>query len=75
MTDQKPIRVGKYMTAEPLGCAPPEEYAIRGWYGSILGYTEWYPKWRCFVFRPDAYMVLSSECCADMAAFLSELKP
>jgi hypothetical protein len=68
------IRVGKYMTAEPLDWYG-EMYEVRGRDGSTLGYTEWYPKWRRFVFRPDNYVVLSSDCCAAMAAFLSEQKP
>jgi hypothetical protein len=74
MTDHKSIRVGKYMTAYPLGC-DTEEYEIRGRDGPSLGYAEWYPKWRCYVFRPDNYVVLSSECCAAMAAFLTDRKP
>ena len=68
------IRVGKYMTAEPLGC-DPEVYEILGRDGSSLGYAEWYPKWRRFVFCPDNYVVLSSDCCAAMAEFLSEQSP
>ena len=64
------IPIGQYMSAEPVGCGPHEVYAIYSRDGSTLGHAEWYPRWRGYVFSPDAGVVLSWDCCLAMARFL-----
>lgn len=66
------IKVGKYMTAEPLGTEPHETYVVRSVHKSTLGYVEWYSKWNCYIFEPECGAVLSHDCCADMARLLKD---
>jgi hypothetical protein len=64
------ISIGKYMYAEPIGFEPREVYTVHARDGSILGYAEWYPRWREYVFMPDSGAAVSRECCEAMAKFL-----
>jgi len=64
------IPIGKYMYAEPLLCDPHNIYTIHAKDGSSLGYAEWYPRWKCYVFTPENHTVFSSDCCLEMSRFL-----
>jgi len=64
------VRVGKHMYAERLDCAPRDVYTIHATDGFLLGYAEWYPRWRGYVFRPDSGLVMSWDCCLAMSRFL-----
>jgi hypothetical protein len=57
------------MAAEPVGCEP-EVYTIHARNKSVLGHAEWYPRWRGYVFSPEDGIVLSHDCCLEMARFL-----
>jgi len=63
------IPIGKHMHAEHLGMNP-EVYTIHARDKSILGHAEWYPRWRGYVFSPDDRIVLSWDCCLELARFL-----
>jgi hypothetical protein len=63
------IPIGKHMHAEHLGMNP-EVYTIHARDKSILGHAEWYPRWRGYVFSPDDGIVLSWDCCLELARFL-----
>lgn len=67
------IPIGKYMHAEPLlcdPCDPHDLYTIHARDKSILGHAEWYPRWRGYVFSPEAGIVLSWDCCLELSRFL-----
>ena len=67
------IPIGKYMYAERIGCEPHDVYTIHARDGSSLGYAEWYPRWRGYVFKPDDGAVLSWDCCFNMSQFLYQI--
>ena len=64
------IPIGKHMHAKHLGCEPHEVYTIHSRDGSLLGYAEWYPRWRGYVFKPDDDAVFSWDCCLELSWFL-----
>lgn len=68
------MRIGNHMTAEPVGMAPREVYTIHAKDGAALGYVEWYPRWRKYVFQPDQDAVFSADCLRDLATFLRKCK-
>ena len=44
--------------------------------GDAIGYVEWYPAWRQWVFNPEGTnIILSVSCMADIADFIGQLKP
>jgi hypothetical protein len=49
-----------------------EVFTIHQRDGAALGYVEWYPKWREYVFMPGDDVTLSGGCMRDLALFLSK---
>ena len=64
------IPIGKYMHAERLGCEPEVYYTIHARDKSILGYVDWYQRWRSYVFSPEEGSALSWDCCLELSRFL-----
>jgi hypothetical protein len=64
------IPIGKHMHAEILLCDPHDVYTIHANNGSPLGYAEWYPRWRGYVFSPASGAVFSHDCCTELERFL-----
>jgi len=67
----------KWITFRPRGIRHDHD----AWYvmavkdGAILGFIEWYPKWRRFVFLPDyrpSVFVFEQDCLRDIANFIEE---
>jgi hypothetical protein len=66
------MRLGRFMSAEPVGTAPRETYIIRSSSGDALGVVEWYPRWGQYIFDPESGVALSHECLSALAAFCKQ---
>jgi hypothetical protein len=68
-------RVGRYMTAKRVPCAPKDVWMICDRSGSTLALVEWYPRWRKWTMREvEADAVFSEDCLASLAAWMEGLK-
>ncbi len=69
-----PIRIGRFLTAETVLLDPHDAYTIHARNGDTIGFVEWYPRWKEYVFQADDQTVLSHQCLRDMAMFLCKAK-
>lgn len=71
MIPEKPITIGRYMTAEPQPGAD-------GWVvksrrpDATLGTIEWYARWRSYEFMPYYGARFTSDCLMPLADFLRD---
>ena len=69
------MKIGKYMTATPVGIKPREVYIVSDRHGGRLAFVEWYPRWRQYVVDPQEGAVFSADCLRDLATFCEERAP
>lgn len=74
-TPRMKIKVGKYMTADPIGITPHEVYWIQTRDGKELGHVEWSPGWKCYAFQPADDTEFSADCLDALARFAAEVGP
>lgn len=67
------MKIGKYITARAVGMAPHEAYTILSERGDTLGTVEWYPRWKQYIFDPEAGAVFSHDCLRELAAFCERM--
>ncbi len=69
------IKVGPYLTAERLPCAPHDVYTICARDHSTLAHVEWYAPWSRYVLTlVESDAVFPSDCLAALAGFVGGLR-
>jgi hypothetical protein len=63
------MKLGKYMTVEPIGTPGHETYVVSSSKGHPVGYVEWYQSWRQYVFNAEPNAVFSQDCLIELSRF------
>lgn len=66
------VPVGSYMEAE-RDASGLWSTVFNKKHGSRLGYFEWYPAWRCWVFHPEHGTVFNDGCLRALADYSKTL--
>jgi hypothetical protein len=56
----------------PSGSLRTRTWGVNSKRGALLGYIEWLPAWRQYVFIPSPDTEYSHECLSDLAGFLKD---
>ena len=67
------MKVGKYMTAEPVGIEPEAYIVSTARTGDKIGLIEWYKPFREYTFDAESGAIFSHECLKSLAVFVEWL--
>ena len=70
-------KIGKFLTVKeiPQGISNPIlAYQLFNKNGADLGYIEWFPRWRCYIFAPTSlHSAFDATCLIDIANFCEKI--
>ena len=67
------MKVGSYMTAEPVGVEPEAYIIASSRTGDKIGLVEWYKPFREYVLDAENGAAFSHECLSALSKFLRDL--
>jgi hypothetical protein len=68
------MKIGKYMTVEPVGTLGHETWVVSSSKGQQIGFIEWHPPWRRYVFNAESDAIFSHDCLAQLSRFCERLE-